>query len=508
MQEPAKPDPLVLIGTETEFGIWPENPDLSHAAASALVVNAYQSVGRAVVWSPGRENPGHDLRGAEHDRPARETSGSPVDLLLSNGARLYVDHAHPEYSGPECTNPRQAACYDTAGETIVRHAAQRLTEQAGFRVRLFKNNSDGKGNSYGWHENYLISRQLPFGYLVQALTPFLVTRQIFTGAGKVGAENQRPVTDFQISARADFIEQLVGIDTTISRPLINTRDEPHADPSRFRRLHLICGDANRSEFQTWLKLGSTALVLATIEQRYLTEFPRLADPLRAVQQVSRDPELRQPLIIEEGEGRQGLATALEIQFSLLEQCQKFVAEYELSGWTELLTAWEQILGDLATNPLDTADRLDWTAKLRLFTAYAKRHGLPLGAPALAALNLQYHELDPDRSLYHRLVSRGAMRKMFTTEEIETAQRQPPSDTRAYLRGTCVNRFATAIVSANWDSLVLRTDQTNLFRLDMPDPHQGNQNQVQSLVGELTDIDSLLIGLKSRPVAQSSTPITP
>ena len=243
-----------VMGIETEYGITVKNqPDFNPILSSLLLINSYETYRASRIrWDYEAESPLRDARGFEYmeekDVPSKEESRL-INLILSNGARFYVDHAHPEYSSPECTNPRDLVIWDKAGERILNLSRSRAEavsppEQ---RILIYKNNTDSKGNSYGTHENYLMDRKVPFARIAQHLMPFLVTRQIFTGSGKVGAENNTDPCEYQISQRADFLETEVGLETMHSRPIVNTRDEPHADPEKYRRLHVIVGDANMSE---------------------------------------------------------------------------------------------------------------------------------------------------------------------------------------------------------------------------------------------------------------------
>ncbi len=311
-----------ILGTETEYGITILNQaEFNPVLASSAVINSYAGGRARIQWSLDEESPGRDARGfGMFDAPLDIESGL-VNTVLTNGARFYVDHAHPEYSAPETTEPRSAALYDKAGEVIMARAvvaAQRLLGE-GKRLVVYKDNSDRKGNSYGTHENYLIARDLPFGEVVRHFTGFLVTRQIFTGSGKVGSENGRPDVGYQITQRADFFEEEVGLETTLKRPIINTRDEPHADSGKYRRLHVIIGDANLSEYQTYLKLGSAALILSALEDGALPEPLTLADPVREVWSVSHDPALRHR--VEMADGRS--MTAIEAQWQYLEWATKY-----------------------------------------------------------------------------------------------------------------------------------------------------------------------------------------
>lgn len=484
-----------ILGTETEFGITIRNqPDFNPALASGLVVNSYRGGRVRIQWSFEEESPGRDARGFGFDGvPAADMDTGLVNAVLTNGARLYVDHAHPEYSTPECFDPLEAALYDKAGEMIMARAgkvAQEMLEQPE-RLSLYKNNSDGKGNSYGAHENYLLSRDLPFGDIVSYATTFLVTRQIVTGSGKVGSENGRPAVDFQISQRADFFEEEVGLETTLKRPIINTRDEPHSDPAKYRRLHVIIGDANLSEVQTFVKLGATTLLLAAVEDGALPDPLTLRDPVESTWQVSHDLSLHKPMAMADG----GSATALELQFQYLEWLTKY-AETEMDGdvWDSLLSEWEGLLGDLEKGADRVADRLDWAAKHRLLNGFVDRDGLSWTDPKLRALDLQYHDVDPARGLYHRLADRGAVRRLFTSAEVEAATTNPPTRTRAYFRGRCVAQYPEALVAANWDSLVFDVGEESLKRLPMMEPLRGDETRVGSLLDEAPDAASLITAL--------------
>ena len=471
-----------VIGTETEFGIMVrDRPDYSPTLASSHVVNSYQGGRVRVQWSFEEETPGNDARGAGYETygPAEADPGL-INVVLSNGARFYVDHAHPEYSSPECVDPRQAALYDKAGERVAAAAAEAARDvlPSGGELRIHKNNSDGKGNSYGYHENYLVSRDLPFADLIRYATTWLVTRQIFTGSGKIGAENGRPPVDYQLTQRADFFEEAVGLETTLKRPIVNTRDEPHADASKYRRFHVIIGDANMSEVQTFIKIGATALLLSAVEDGALPDELQLADPVEAAWRVSHDLTLSRPLRLEGG----GRATALELQRQYYEWLVKY-AERELPEpvWSQALEEWGSVLDDLETDPRRCADRLDWAAKYRLVDGYRLREGLARDHPRAAMIALQYHDVDRERGLAYRLEERGDLRRMFTDEEVERAAAFPPSETRAFFRGGCVDRFAESLVAANWDSLLFDIGEANLKRVSMMEPRRGTRDLVGGLL---------------------------
>ncbi|MGH9296274.1 MAG: proteasome accessory factor PafA2 family protein, partial [Acidimicrobiales bacterium] len=337
---------------ETEYSIIVgSGADMSPTTASSLLINAYVArLERRVGWDFEDESPQRDARGfAREGAMPPEVETHLVNAVLTNGARYYVDHAHPEFSTPECADPLELVRFDRAGELVLRRSMEAAgrTLAPGEEIIVHKNNSDGKGNSYGCHENYLVDRQVPFSRIVQRLTPHFVTRQIFCGAGKVGREDgtepDGPPVHYQISQRADFFEEEVGLETTLKRPIINTRDEPHADPQKYRRLHVIVGDANLSEICTFLKVGSTAVVLAMIEDdfdagRDLT----LACPVPAIRAVSHDPGLGYRVELASGER----LTAIELQWELYGLARKYAEERGLGviggdGVAEMvLERWE------------------------------------------------------------------------------------------------------------------------------------------------------------------------
>ena len=298
-----------VMGTEIEYGVsLPGQPAANAMLLSAQIVNAYASTlaaGRArrAAWDFEEESPLRDARGfelgggvpggvAQEFIEAEEDAGM-ANVILPNGARLYVDHAHPEYSTPEVTSPLDVVKWDKAGELVMAEAARRVASMPGVSapINLYKNNTDNKGASYGAHENYLMSRTTPFVAIVRHLVPFFVSRQVICGAGRVGIGQDGRTPGFQLTQRADFFEVEVGLETTLKRPIINTRDEPHADADRYRRLHVIIGDANLSEISTYLKVGMTSLVLAMIEDAFLPDDLTIAQPVRELHDVSHDPSL-------------------------------------------------------------------------------------------------------------------------------------------------------------------------------------------------------------------------
>jgi proteasome accessory factor PafA2 len=329
-----------VCGIETEYGIVVRGADNNPVSASSLLINSYlAAVARErnrtdqarIGWDFEDEQPANDARGYSLDPTlAPEVETTLVNAVLTNGARFYVDHAHPEISTPEVRTAREALIWDRAADEIVRSAmiAARDMLPDGAEIIIHKNNSDGKGNSYGCHENYLVARELPFGRLARQITPHFVTRQVFTGAGKVGCELAGRASDdiaYQLSQRADFFEEEIGLETTLKRPIVNTRDEPHADAQKYRRLHVIVGDANMSEVATYLKVGTTAIVLSMIEDDELGDDWVLAHPVPAIRQISHDPTLTQTVQLADGRR----ATGLEIQWGLFERARKYEQSHGL-----------------------------------------------------------------------------------------------------------------------------------------------------------------------------------
>jgi len=490
-----------VCGIETEYGVALRGAaDANPVLASSMLINGYVEH-RKVGWDFEDESPGRDARGF-----AREGSAPPeiethlVNTVLTNGARYYVDHAHPEYSTPECADALELVCADKAGERILARsmqAARRLLG-SGQEVVVYKNNSDGKGNSYGCHENYLVDRAVPFATLVRHLLPWFVTRQVFTGAGKVGGENGTGVTGYQLSQRADFFEEEVGLETTLKRPIVNTRDEPHADPQKYRRLHVIVGDANLCEVATFLKVGTTAIVLAMIEDDFIDKDYSIVAPVPAMRTVSHDPTCRATVELVDG----GHTTAVELQWEFLRLAQKYADEtgLELCGGEAVgqpvLERWEATLAALERDPLTLDGQLDWVTKLRLLDAYRERDGIAWDDPKLALLDLQYHDVRPDRSLYERLVRAGKVERLVEEADVTTAMTEPTPSTRAYFRGQCLARWADAVVAANWDSLILDVGSDPLRRIPMMEPLRGTREHVESLFEECTSPAELVARLAS------------
>jgi Pup amidohydrolase len=489
-----------VIGTETEYGISAVGaPDFNPVLSSSLLISTYAGALRRIRWDYEQESPLRDARGFEPVQirePAEEDLGL-ANVILPNGARYYVDHAHPEYSTPECASPRQLVVHDKAGERVLERSLRELHHvlPPGQRIAIYKNNSDGKGNSYGTHENFLVDRGTPFGIIVRDLTPFLVSRQIYTGAGKLGGEapwDDRDRHRYQLSQRADFFEAEVGLETTLKRPIINTRDEPHADPDKYRRLHVIVGDANMSEVATYLKLGTTSIVLKMIEDEYLPDLT-MANPVASLHEVSRDLSCTARLHLADGRRLR----AVEIQWEYLERARKYVEqEDDTPDNRDVLQRWENVLSALESDPLSLQRELDWVAKYRLLESYRERDGLAWSDPKLRLIDLQYHDVRTDKGLYYRMAATGKVDRLVSDREIEQAVMEPPEDTRAYFRGRCIARYPDAIAAASWDSIIFDTGKEALQRIPMREPLRGTREHVAGLLDRAPDAASLVDLLQS------------
>jgi Pup amidohydrolase len=489
-----------VMGIETEYGIsGPGSADFNPVLSSSMLISSYAGTLRRIRWDYEQESPLRDARGFEpvQDRPPVEEDVGLANVVLPNGARYYVDHAHPEYSTPECASARDLVVHDRAGERVLERSLEALHVMLGpgQRVAIYKNNSDGKGNSYGTHENYLVDRRTPFSRIVRDLTPFLVTRQIFTGAGKVGAEGARGDRNrvpYQVSQRSDFFEAEVGLETTLKRPIINTRDEPHADPEKYRRLHVIIGDANLCEVASFLKVGTTSLILQLIEDELLPDLS-LDNPVASLHEVSWDLSCRQTIRLRDGRRMR----PLELQWEYLDHVKKFVKENEDTAQNaEVLEWWERVLGGLEDDPFSLHRELDWVAKHRVLSAYRDRDGLEWRDPKLAMIDLQYHDVRRSHGLYHRLAASGKVERLVSDADVERAVSQPPDDTRAYFRGQCIQRYPKQIAAASWDSLIFDTGKDVLQRVPLREPLRGTKAHVEDLLEAAEDAGSLINALQT------------
>src|SRR6266480_2835831 len=490
-----------VCGIETEYGIVLRGVTESNpVTASSLLINAYVSQqNRKVEWDFEDESPGRDARGfAREGAMAPEVETHLVNAVLTNGARYYVDHAHPEFSTPECADARECVLYDKAGERILARSMQAALQvlPPGQDIVVYKNNSDRKGNSYGTHENYLMDRAVPFGRIVQHVMPHFISRQIYTGAGKVGSEvlTGEAQIPFQLTQRADFFEEEVGLETTLKRPIVNTRDSPPADAQRYRRLHVIVGDANLAEVTTYLKVGVTAIVLSMIEDDYFGDLDlTLAAPVQAMRRVSYDLSLSTALELADGRSM----TALEMQWELLDLARKYAEDRGLEAvddevGRDVLDRWEATLSALEVDPMTLVRQLDWVAKYQLIDAYRERHSLEWDDPKLAAMDLQYHDVRPAKSLFPRV----ATEKIVDDSAIDAAVTEPPKDTRAYFRGRCLQRWSASIAAANWDSLVFDLGSDPLRRVPMMEPLRGTAAHVDTLLEDCATPAELLAALES------------
>ena len=479
-----------VMGTETEYGVSvPGQPGANAMVSSSLVVNAYAPArDRRTRWDFEEENPLRDARGfdvgsSDHEMPGEDDLGL-ANVILTNGARLYVDHAHPEYSTPEVTNALDCVLWDKAGERIMAEAARLAAMIPGTQpLQLYKNNTDNKGASYGCHENYLMARQTPFAEIVRNLTPFFVTRQVFCGAGRVGLGQDGRGEGFQISQRADFFEVEVGLETTLKRPIINTRDEPHADPEKYRRLHVIIGDANLNEVSTFLKVGTTALVLAMIEAGFIDADLWIDAPVASLRAVSHDPTLKHFVSMRDGRRM----TAVQVQLLYLELAKKFVKKGVDEGTsadpvtTDVLSRWESVLTRLEDDPSSCGREVDWVSKLAILQGYRDREGLGWDSHKLALVDLQYHDVRPDKGLYNRLAAGGRVDRLVSDDDVTRAMTAPPEDTRAYFRGRCLEQYPADIAAASWDSVIFDVGRESLQRVPTLEPLRGTKAHVGDLL---------------------------
>ncbi len=435
------------MGLETEFGVSVlGNPHANAMTASSQVVNAYATVHsrqRRARWDFEEESPLRDARGFDLSREVADPSlltdeqVALANVILTNGARLYVDHAHPEYSTPEVTDPTDAVVWDKAGERVMTEAAELAARSYGSTFALYKNNTDGKGASYGTHENYLMSRSTPFGAIVTHLTPFFVSRCVVSGAGRVG----------------------IGQET---------------------RQHAF--------------LGTTSIVLAMIEAEALPDDLSLVDPVAALHTISHDPTLRATVRTTDGRS----LTGLDIQRLYHDRAASFLAQRygdDVDAPTaDVMAVWGDVLDRLARDPMLLAAELDWPAKLGLLEGYRQRDGLDWSHPKLALVDLQYHDLRPSRSLYQRLVDSGRMRRLVTEQQVQRAVLDPPEDTRAYFRGRCLAQYAEHVAAASWDSVIFDVPGRDaLQRVPTMEPLRGTKAHV----GELLDNSPTALDLLAR-----------
>ena len=508
-----------VVGIEQEYAIKIKGEDgLSAFEASCMLVNAYarkvglREPGMGMIWDYGHETPYQDIRGQLFGKSTgqeiiSEEENRLINASLPNGARLYTDHAHPEYSTPECLSARETVACDKAGERILLEGLRLMNEiLPSSEIALFKNNIDHQGHSYGCHENYLMEAETHEDYLVsspqkalETLIPFLITRQIFTGTGKVGGAGTGPQkTPYQISQRAEFMEVLFGLETMYARSIINTRAEHHADKKRFRRLHLILGDANMCEFAGFLKVGSTQIVLQMIEDGFIIEDFTFKDPLNAIKQVSARFDSQ----VELADGRK--STAMELQRRFLERAKEYrkirnvphVPEVDsiLECWAYALEGQEELKlssdFNLENDPMEIKRRLDWVLKLWLINRYRQGKNLDWDHPKLRVLDLQYHNIDAREGIFYQLQDQGLTENMLDDTEITRSVWEAPTDTRAYFRGKCIEKFPKEIRLVNWE--VMSFDQGEIDRMvPLLNPLKGTREQFQEVFEKSRDSRELL-----------------
>ncbi len=498
-----------IVGTEVEYGIsfasgtiGDSQGEISHELVNQLP-GLYAS---GALWDYEEEDPFLDARGfhveGDRERPDRRENRW-TNRALFNGGRLYVDGAHPEYSAPECVSLRDVVRFERAGDRLVESClvAWEAQDPARRTLRLFRNNSDGWGNSWGYHENYLLSRELSFDRIVAGLTAHLVTRIVFCGAGKVGSDRGQEGVPYQLSQRAEFFEVPVGLSTTSRRGIINTRDEPHSRKEAYRRLHVITGDSNCSEISTALKVGTTLLVLWVLEESQrkgaVLDVPILADPVAAFHQVSSDLTFRSPIALANGK----TMTSLEIAERYLEIVRLWFSREGMdSEIRDLLERWSFVLRRLksyGTDPAGLERELDWAIKRRVIERYRESRSLPDGDSRLRMLDLQYHDIRGEQGIFRLLESRGEVERLLDPMEIEEALVHPPSDTRAYFRGTLLRRFPSEVVAASWSSVVLDVGAPSLKRIPLEDPFRGTQKTVGAMIDRAQNAKQLLEGLMAR-----------
>lgn len=532
-----------IMGIETEYGILSPTSNEDSVILATQLVFAYDgamaAMGEAegVRWDYSCEQPLHDARGyvmAREEADPSQLTDDPYNLApsgpkilskgrqmsqvvrlteieekfqrapnnsMGNGARFYVDHAHPEYSSPEVLSPKQAVLYDRAGEYMVQRAMADIEQNKGLPdIVLYKNNVDGKGATYGNHENYIVDRKVPFDEIIQAFTPFFVTRPIICAAGRVGIGPYSEKPGFQISQRADYVENTVGLETTLNRPIINTRDEPHADGALFRRFHVIGADSNVFETSTFIKMATTSLILWVLENFGLPqewEGLKLTDPVNECSKVSHDTSLTYKLQLADG----GKLTAVEIQKVYLETIEKYYADNPDSDphyheqTLEALQMWKEILTCFESGQINkVADKVEWVCKKQLLEAMASRQNLGWESPKLAAIDLQWSDMRPGRGLAARMIESGKALSMIDKAQIAKAEFYPPENTRAYFRGQMIRRYNKEIFSAGWHAMVVDTGEEHMLRIPMFNPFGGTKEKIQGLFDKAENVAQIVDSL--------------
>ena len=494
------------MGLENEYGISSaQNTDpitLSNRIVFAYAKHVYPESN--IRWDYDVESPLRDARGFDMSRaeadPSQLTDEDQVipNLVLPNGARFYVDHAHPEFSAPEVLNPRDITKWDLAGEQIMKIAvALDAKDFPDDKIRVFKNNVDNKGSSYGTHENYQMKRTTDFSKIVTGLTPHFITRQIYCGAGRIGIGQKSEEIGYQISQRADYIEAHVGLETTMKRPIINTRDEPHADPKISRRLHVIMGDANMSDFSNILKVGSTSLIISMIENGFLDfDEVNLQNPVGVVKDISHDLDLKKVYVTTNGKE----FSAIDVQEWYLEKSKLYLSQHGYDDNSrQVIDFWEQAIAGLRNKKEDLADRIDWIAKLNLIKKYQEKNELTIEDDLIKSLDFKYSEITSDDGIAQVLKRNRLLKEYVNSMEVQIAISEPPTDTRAWFRGKTVSKFPKSIAAASWDSLIFDIDKNQpLFRINTSDPLKGTQASTGEIISHSDTALDLVNSIRKNP----------
>jgi len=411
--------------------------------------------------------------------------GRSSNVFLENGSRLYLDvGSHPEYATPECDSLVDLVAHDKAGERILEellHSAEERLEEEGIRgkVYLFKNNTDSAGNSYGCHENYLVGRKGDFQRVIDTLIPFFVTRQIFAGAGKLLPTARGTV--YSMAQRSEHIWEGISSATTRSRPIINTRDEPHADAERYRRLHVIAGDSNMSEYVTFAKVGATAALLQMLEDNVVFRDLSLENPIRAIREISRDTTCQHRVRLSNGRE----LSALDVQWEYLERTMRYSRTTGFPPEVDrAVQMWEHLLAGLEKDPMSLSREIDWVAKLHLIERYRERHALPMSSSRLAMIDLSYHDVARDRGLYHVLERKGLMERIVTDPLIDKAMIEPPATTRARLRGAFIKKAKSQQRDFTVDWVHLKINDQAQRTVLCKDPFKATDERVDKLIDSL------------------------
>jgi len=411
--------------------------------------------------------------------------GRSSNVFLENGARLYLDvGSHPEYATPECDSIEDVVAHDKAGERILEglvSGAEERLEEEGIRgqIYVFKNNTDSAGNSYGCHENYLVSRHKDFHRTVDVLIPFLVTRQIFVGAGKL---TQTPRgTGYSVAQRADHIWEGVSSATTRSRPIINTRDEPHADAERYRRLHVIAGDSNMSEYATFVKVGTMVALLQMIERDVVFRDLTLENPIRAIREVSHDSTCTRKLRL--ANGRE--LSALDIQWEYLDRAMRFARHPGFPAEVQAaVDRWEHLLTGLEKDPMTLDREVDWVMKYKLLERYSTKRGISLSDPRMSMMDLAYHDVDRTRGLYYMMENAGLTDRIVSDEKVADAVVRAPQTTRARLRGAFIKAAKAKKRDFTVDWVHLKLNDQAQRTVMCKDPFKSEDERVDKLIASL------------------------